>query len=70
MWCACLQLSAAEYVNGSILGKRDPVFHSMYTAVESAIDKCAGHCSPLTPCACQYSSSPRGLPVQLRVAHV
>jgi hypothetical protein len=36
-----LQLSAAEYVNGSILDKRDPVFQSMYNAVESAIDKCA-----------------------------
>ncbi len=33
------KLSAAEYINGSILAKRDPIFQSMYTAVEGAIDK-------------------------------
>ena len=33
------KLSAAEYANGSILAKRDPIFQSMYTAVEGAIDK-------------------------------
>jgi hypothetical protein len=36
-----LQLSVAEYVNGSIPEKRDPVFQTMYNAVESAINKCA-----------------------------
>lgn len=33
------KLSAAEYADGSILGKRDPVFSSMYQAVESALEE-------------------------------
>lgn len=35
------KLAAAEYANGSILAKRDPIFQSMYTAVEGAIQACA-----------------------------
>jgi hypothetical protein len=31
------KLSALEYVNGSIGGKRDPIFRSMYRTVEDAI---------------------------------
>ena len=35
------KLTAAEYANGSILARRDPIFQSMYTAVEGAINQWA-----------------------------
>ena len=35
------KLSAVEYVNGSIGGKRDPIFRSMYRTVEDALAACA-----------------------------
>ncbi len=45
------KLSASEYSNGGILEKRDPVFQSMYNAVEAAIDKCATRKAFQTPTA-------------------
>lgn len=35
------KLSAAEYGNGSIATKRDPIFQSMYSTIEAALDACA-----------------------------
>ena len=39
------KLSAVEYVNGSIGGKRDPIFRSMYRTVEDALAACVPPCS-------------------------
>ncbi len=50
------KLAAAEYANGSILAKRDPIFQSMYTAVEGAIASCV-----LPP---SLDSNPKGLVLQ------
>ncbi len=41
--------SAVEYLNGSIGGKRDPIFRSMYRTVEDALAACAS-LSPRKPC--------------------
>ena len=40
------KLSAVEYVNGSIGGKRDPIFRSMYRTVEDALAACVEPCTP------------------------